>query len=38
MVQGEFKVSLGTIIYVGGFILTDKNAAANRVTASGKIF
>lgn len=31
-------MSQGTIIYVGGFELPDKNAAAHRVTANGKIF
>lgn len=28
----------GTIIYVGGFIMPDRNAAAHRVTTIGKIF
>ena len=28
----------GTIIYVGGFSLPDKNAAANRVVSNGKLF
>ncbi|CAN1599903.1 glycosyltransferase [Pseudomonas mediterranea] len=28
----------GTIIYIGGFELPDKNAAAHRVLANGKIF
>lgn len=28
----------GTIIYYGGFHLPDKNAAANRVVANGKLF
>ena len=27
-----------TIIYIGGFILPDKNAAAHRVVANAKIF
>ncbi len=27
-----------TIIYAGGFVLPDKNAAANRVVSNGKIF
>ncbi len=27
-----------TIIYTGGFVLPDKNAAANRVVSNGKIF
>ena len=31
-------MSKGTIIYVGGFQLPDKNAAAHRVMANGKIF
>ena len=30
-------MSNGTVLYVGGFCLPDKNAAANRVTANGKI-
>lgn len=38
MVQGEYEVNRGTIIYAGGFVLPDKNAAANRVVANGKIF
>lgn len=28
----------GTIIYTGGFVLPDKNAAANRVVSNGKLF
>ena len=32
------SVSKGTILYYGGFILPDQNAAANRVRASGLIF
>lgn len=31
-------MSKGTIIYVGGFELPDKNAAAHRVLSNGKIF
>lgn len=31
-------MSQGTIIYAGGFELPDKNAAAHRVMANGKIF
>jgi glycosyltransferase involved in cell wall biosynthesis len=31
-------MSKGTIIYVGGFELPDKNAAAHRVMANGKVF
>ena len=31
-------MNTGTIIYAGGFELPDKNAAAHRVTANGKIF
>lgn len=31
-------MSKGTIIYVGGFELPDKNAAAHRVISNGKIF
>lgn len=38
MVQGEFSVSRGTIIYVGEFVLPDKGAAANRVVSNGKLF
>jgi glycosyltransferase involved in cell wall biosynthesis len=39
MVQGEFiDMSKGTILYVGGFELPDKNAAAHRVMANAKIF
>lgn len=38
MVQGEFiSMSKGTIIYIGGFELPDKNAAAHRVVSNGKI-
>lgn len=32
------KMSKGTILYVGGFELPDKNAAAHRVLSNGKIF
>ncbi len=38
MVQGESCVKQGTIICTGGFILPDKNAAANRVVSNGKLF
>ncbi len=31
-------MSKGTILYVGGFELPDKNAAAHRVLSNGKIF
>lgn len=31
-------MSKGTVIYIGGFELPDKNAAAHRVIANGKIF
>ncbi len=31
-------MSRKTIIYTGGFVLPDKNAAANRVVSNGKIF
>lgn len=31
-------MSKGTVIYIGGFELPDKNAAANRVVANAKIF
>jgi glycosyltransferase involved in cell wall biosynthesis len=37
MVQGEFIMSKGTILYIGGFELPDKNAAAHRVLSNGKI-
>jgi len=40
MVSGEFVIimTMGTIIYIGGFELPDKNAAAHRVLNNGKIF
>ncbi len=38
MVQGESEVRGKTIIYTGGFVLPDRNAAANRVVSNGKIF
>ena len=31
-------MSNGTVIYYGGFVLPDKNAAANRVVSNGKLF
>ncbi len=31
-------MSKGTLIYAGGFVLPDKNAAANRVVSNGKLF
>ncbi|MBR2867769.1 MAG: glycosyltransferase [Clostridia bacterium] len=31
-------MSKGTVIYYGGFVLPDKNAAANRVVSNGKLF
>lgn len=38
MVQGEpVNMSKGTIIYIGGFELPDRNAAAHRVLSNGKI-
>jgi len=36
--QNSAKATLGTILYVGGFELPDRNAAAQRVTANAKIF
>ena len=33
-----YNMSKGTILYVGGFELPDKNAAAHRVLSNGKIF
>lgn len=35
--RGETNLSRGTIIYIGGFELPDKNAAAHRVLANGRI-
>ena len=39
MVQGEFIMSenKGTVLYVGGFELPDKNPAAHRVLNNAKI-
>lgn len=37
MELGEAMMSKGTIIYLGGFELPDKNAAAHRVLSNGKI-